>query len=51
MDINKNITIVIVTYQTERKIQWVRDLETLGDFPNKISQTISRTLPIGDFFG
>ncbi len=36
--------------QTERKIQWVRDLETLGDFPNKISQTISRTLPIGDFF-
>ena len=32
------------------KIDWVKDLETLGDFPNKISDTISRTLPLGDFF-
>ena len=32
------------------KINWVKDLETLGDFPNKISDVISRTLPIGDFF-
>ena len=32
------------------KIDWVKDLETLGEFPNKISDTITRTLPIGDFF-
>ena len=37
---------------TDGSIQWVRDLQTLslGDFPNKISQTIQRTLPLGDFY-
>ena len=32
------------------EISWEKDLENLGDFPNKISDVISRTLPIGDFF-
>ena len=32
------------------EVNWVKDLESLGTFPNKISQTISRNLPVGDFF-
>ena len=32
------------------KIDWVKDLETLGDFPNKISDVISRTLPMQVIF-
>ena len=34
----------------KNEINWVKDLESLGTFPNKISQTISRSLPVGDFF-
>ena len=36
--------------QVKNEINWVKDLESLGTFPNKISQTISRSLPVGDFF-
>lgn len=44
--------LILKYVKSDGTIQWVRDLETLslGSFPNKISQTIQRTLPLGDFF-
>ena len=45
-----NLVLKYIRNDNGGKIDWVKDLETLGDFPNKISDTISRTLPLGDFF-
>lgn len=45
-----NLILKYIRDEKGGKIHWVKDLETLGEFPNKVSQTITRTLPIGDFF-
>ena len=45
-----NLVLKYIREGNSGKIDWVKDLETLGNFPNKISDTISRTLPLGDFF-
>jgi hypothetical protein len=48
--LNEVENLILKYVKSDGTIQWVKDLESLGDFPNKISQTISRTLPLGDFF-
>ena len=48
--LNEVENLILKYVKSDGTIQWVKDLESLGDFPNKISQTITRTLPLGDFF-
>ena len=42
--LNEVENLILKYVKSDGTIQWVKDLESLGDFPNTISQTITRTL-------